>query len=230
VGSANTAEVAIDSGALLTFTKANWNVAQSVTVRGVDDAAVDGTKSVTVTIAVDDVLSDVDFTSAANKTVTVQNADNDFLLGDYDRNGTVNNADHTFWRTNFGATSGTGLQADGNGNGVVDAADYTIWRDNRTVAAALAAAEVSAQSLALLAPVSVSQRGSDQPKEITRSAILPTPYNLLPLTNQKALAVKAALYDEVFSRWEAAPEEQLWGPKWVQGVSELTLRRGHLQC
>ncbi|MEX2171197.1 MAG: right-handed parallel beta-helix repeat-containing protein [Pirellulales bacterium] len=50
--------------------------------------------------------------------------------GDYDRNETVNFDDYEHWKTHFGATAGTGLQADGNGNNVVDAADYTVWRDN----------------------------------------------------------------------------------------------------
>lgn len=52
------------------------------------------------------------------------------LAGDYDQNGTVEQADYDYWRTNFGVTSGAGLQADGNGNGTVDAGDYTIWQDN----------------------------------------------------------------------------------------------------
>jgi hypothetical protein len=57
-------------------------------------------------------------------TVNVQLA----VEGDYDHNGTVNLADYTVWRQNFGSTSL--LDADGNINGVVDAADYTIWRKN----------------------------------------------------------------------------------------------------
>jgi hypothetical protein len=48
--------------------------------------------------------------------------------GDYDHNLTVNQADYTVWRQNFGST--TLLDADGNLNGVVDAADYVIWRKN----------------------------------------------------------------------------------------------------
>jgi hypothetical protein len=48
--------------------------------------------------------------------------------GDYDQNGTVNQADYTVWRQNFGSTAA--LNADGNINGVVDAADYAIWRKN----------------------------------------------------------------------------------------------------
>ncbi len=50
--------------------------------------------------------------------------------GDYNRDQTVDTSDHEFWKMNYGATAGIGLQADGNGNGTVDAADYTVWRDN----------------------------------------------------------------------------------------------------
>jgi hypothetical protein len=48
--------------------------------------------------------------------------------GDYDKNGSVNADDYTFWRSNFGST--TAFDADGNGNGVVDAADYIVWRQH----------------------------------------------------------------------------------------------------
>jgi hypothetical protein len=74
------------------------------------------------------------------------------LAGDYDRNGTVEPADHTFWVTNFGATSGIGLQADGNNNGTVDAADYSIWRDN--LGATLPGAGSGGAGLALAAAAS----------------------------------------------------------------------------
>ncbi|MCA9186567.1 MAG: hypothetical protein KDA99_13155, partial [Planctomycetales bacterium] len=50
------------------------------------------------------------------------------LAGDYNGNGSVDAADYTVWKDNFGSTSA--LDADGNGNGTVDAADYTIWKDN----------------------------------------------------------------------------------------------------
>lgn len=55
----------------------------------------------------------------------------DGLLGDYNLDGVVNNADYTTWRSTMGSVVGVpGNNADGNKNGVVDAADYVIWRDH----------------------------------------------------------------------------------------------------
>ncbi|MCA9187816.1 MAG: dockerin type I domain-containing protein [Pirellulaceae bacterium] len=50
------------------------------------------------------------------------------LPGDYNGNGSVDAADYTVWKDNFGSSSD--LAADGNGNGTIDAADYTVWKDN----------------------------------------------------------------------------------------------------
>jgi hypothetical protein len=50
------------------------------------------------------------------------------VAGDYDHNGTVNQADYTVWQQNFGSTSL--LDADGDINGIVDAGDYVVWRKN----------------------------------------------------------------------------------------------------
>ena len=55
----------------------------------------------------------------------------DGLVGDYDLDGDVDNADYSRWREAFGQNVGVpGNLADGNGNGVVDAADYVLWRNN----------------------------------------------------------------------------------------------------
>jgi hypothetical protein len=49
------------------------------------------------------------------------------LLGDYNRNGTVDAADYTVWRDTLGRM-GAGLAADGNGSGTIDAGDYDVWK------------------------------------------------------------------------------------------------------
>ena len=51
VSSADTAEVIVTSSSSLTFTTANWNVPQTVTVSGVNDGTVDGTVDTPVTVA-----------------------------------------------------------------------------------------------------------------------------------------------------------------------------------
>jgi hypothetical protein len=66
--------------------------------------------------------------------------------GDYDRNGAVENADWSTWRTSFGNTSAPSAGADGNGDGVVDAADYVVWRKHRSAQmAATAVVAVTAE-------------------------------------------------------------------------------------
>ncbi len=67
----------------------------------------------------------------------------DFLHGDYDRNGAVESADHTLWQSTFGASVPQFTAADGNGDRVVDAADYTVWRDRLTAPVAVASTAVS---------------------------------------------------------------------------------------
>jgi glucose/arabinose dehydrogenase len=49
----------------------------------------------------------------------------EFLLGDYHRDGVVDQLDIDAWTESFGRT-GTNLAADGNRDGVVDAADYVL--------------------------------------------------------------------------------------------------------
>lgn len=70
------------------------------------------------------VIAQNDITS--NEAVMVNVVTLNYKAGDYDFNGTVNNADYTVWRNSFGST--TLAEADGNGNGKVDAADYVLWR------------------------------------------------------------------------------------------------------
>lgn len=58
------------------------------------------------------------------------------LVGDYNVNGLVDDADYGVWQSTFG--SHTDLRADGNFDGVVDTADYSVWRDNYGASAAAA--------------------------------------------------------------------------------------------
>ena len=61
----------------LTFTAANWNTPQTVTITGVDDVTVDGAQTSTVTVSIIDAISDNDFDGVADQTVSVSTADND---------------------------------------------------------------------------------------------------------------------------------------------------------
>nr|MCU0875084.1 dockerin type I domain-containing protein [Pirellulaceae bacterium] len=87
------------SPAVLTFTPANWNVPQTVTVTGVDDSDRDGDQVTSLTIAVDAAQSDDGFAAVAARTVLVTTSDDD--LGwhnthspfDVDASGRVDAAD-----------------------------------------------------------------------------------------------------------------------------------------
>ncbi len=76
VVSSDTTEATVDLSTL-TFTPANWNVAQTVTVTGVDDFLDDGDISSTITISIDDPASDNAFDPLADQTVSVLTLDDD---------------------------------------------------------------------------------------------------------------------------------------------------------
>ncbi|MEM7415427.1 MAG: hypothetical protein AAF389_08020 [Gemmatimonadota bacterium] len=76
VTSADVGEATVDQ-ASLTFTPANWDTPQTVTVTGVDDALIDGTQNTDVTVSVDDANSDDAFDPLADQVVTVSTSDDD---------------------------------------------------------------------------------------------------------------------------------------------------------
>ncbi len=76
VTSGDTGEATVSPGSL-TFTPGNWNVTQTVTVTGVDDAIVDGSQMTTITLKVDDANSDNIYDPLPDKTVIVTTTDND---------------------------------------------------------------------------------------------------------------------------------------------------------
>ena len=75
VVSSDTGEVTVNSP--LTFTAANWDTPQTVTVTGADDDLVDGTISSTITLAVDDANTDDSFDAVADQTVSASTTDDD---------------------------------------------------------------------------------------------------------------------------------------------------------
>ncbi|MDG2352501.1 MAG: hypothetical protein P8L35_06795, partial [Acidimicrobiales bacterium] len=74
VSSGDTDEATV-SPSSLTFTTGNWNSAQTVTVTGVADNAVDGSQNTTITMAVNDGSSDNNFDSLSDQTVTAATTD-----------------------------------------------------------------------------------------------------------------------------------------------------------
>ena len=90
VASSDTGEVSTSGN--LTFTAANWDTAQTITVTGVDDDLVDGTQTSTVTLSVVDASSDNDFDGVADQTVSVSTTDDDtagFTVSQTDGSSTV---------------------------------------------------------------------------------------------------------------------------------------------
>ena len=96
ITSSDTGEATVTSS--LTFTSANWDTAQVVTVTGVDDDLIDGTITSTTTISVNDAASDDDFDAVADQTVSVSTTDDDvagFTVSEPDGSTTVTEAGGT---------------------------------------------------------------------------------------------------------------------------------------
>ncbi len=68
------------SPANLTFTPANYNVPQTITVTPVDEFIVDGDQAYEVTLSIVDAISDNNFDGLADQDVSVTNADNDTAI------------------------------------------------------------------------------------------------------------------------------------------------------
>jgi len=76
VASGDTGEASVDKSRL-TFTPSNWDTPQTVTVTGEDDLTVDGFRATTVTISIEEPLTDDLYDSVADRTVTVTTLDDD---------------------------------------------------------------------------------------------------------------------------------------------------------
>jgi hypothetical protein len=78
------------------------------------------------------------------------------IVGDYDGNAVVNDADRMTWRASFGLAVPTGTGADGNGDGMIDTADFVVWRKAFAASGMAAAVGVSAAVVAAPPPVEES--------------------------------------------------------------------------
>ena len=76
VSSTDTTEATV-SPASVTFTSANWNVSQTVTLTGVDDSIDDGDQSTQLTASIDDAVSDDAFDSIVDQTIQVTTVDDE---------------------------------------------------------------------------------------------------------------------------------------------------------
>lgn len=77
------------------------------------------------------------------------------IVGDFNGNGVVSEADRAVWRDSFGLV-GANLPADANGNGRVDAADYAIWRDAMSAPLALATSQDEGDTGSEAAPIALA--------------------------------------------------------------------------
>ena len=75
ISSSDTGEATVTSS--LTFTSANWDTPQNVTVTGVDDDIIDGSQISTSTISIIGAISDDNFDAVADQTVSVTTTDDD---------------------------------------------------------------------------------------------------------------------------------------------------------
>ncbi len=106
--------------ATLTFDDTNWNIPQTVTVTGVDDALVDGSQTSTTTLSIDPVLTTDDaFDSVRDRLVTVVTQDDDAasLVGvDFESLAAPNNspANWTLIGDAFGSTTSDLIREDGS--------------------------------------------------------------------------------------------------------------------
>ncbi|WP_164674112.1 gliding motility-associated C-terminal domain-containing protein [Maribacter litoralis] len=125
VSSSDIDETTVDL-ATLTFTPANWNIAQTVTVTGVNDDVLSIDHTATITISVNDASSDDSFDVLADKTVaiTLTNDDVNFTIDAIDNISVNENLVYISVTPSLsGATPIGSVTYTLSGN---DAADFTI--------------------------------------------------------------------------------------------------------
>lgn len=76
ISNSNSAEATL-STSVLTFTSANWNTPQTVTVTALDDLVLDGTQTYTLSVSVNVPLSDIAYSAVLSQNITTTTIDNE---------------------------------------------------------------------------------------------------------------------------------------------------------
>ena len=121
VSSGDATEGSVDKSTL-TFSTGNWNVAQTVTVTGLDDGLRDGNPSYNVTLSINAALTDDTFDGAANQIVSVTNFDNEITAASAGADQNVCGASTSLGgNTSSAGESGTWSIISGTGGSFSDA-------------------------------------------------------------------------------------------------------------
>ncbi|HEX2473338.1 MAG TPA: lamin tail domain-containing protein, partial [Lacipirellulaceae bacterium] len=182
-----------NGGELVTLLDALGNVLQSVTYGTTSPwpSAPDGMGS---SLEIVDPLGDS--TSAANWRASAYTGGSPGatgIVGDYDGNNLVDEADYQTWRSSYDLTVPRGTGADGNRNGIVDTADFIIWRKAFTAApaagqAAASAAVASSQgSSILVSPVGGVPDTVAKPKNQQFDGLAAEPLFIFPTSGMQSL-------------------------------------------
>ncbi len=144
VSSGDTGEGTVDV-ASLTFTNANWNTPQTVTIDGVDDALLDGDITYSITLSIDDANSDDNFDALEDQTVSVTNADDDAVQISIDDPSETEGTALTFTVSLSGAAPAGGVTVDyitSDGTAVAGT-DYTAASGTLTFAEGESSKEIA---------------------------------------------------------------------------------------
>ncbi|MEP3479958.1 MAG: choice-of-anchor Q domain-containing protein [Fuerstiella sp.] len=122
ITSSDTTEATVDK-ATITFTNANWDTPQTVTITGIDDTDVDGNQSSTITLSIDDATSDNAYDNVTDQTVGVTTIDDDVASPPFFVTGPIGNTQNirptVSWTPVTGALSyNVYLNIDNNGGTV----------------------------------------------------------------------------------------------------------------
>ena len=138
-----------------------------------------------------------------------------FLAGDYNRDGVVDQADYNMWRKQTGQTVTPYSGADGNGDGVVNDADFDVWRAHfgQTLSpgagsgagSALTAGENSSQNSS--SGVAAALSGDSTTVLDHSSSSSSNVLNFVPSTGSRPVAVAVPISQNVAMM--AAPSEPL---------------------